>query len=78
MACIVSVGNQLESKLKILETQRIKNMPILKLSYTGRQWLMAARINPAHQLVLTPSDTMLRYEYSTPQAQRLRQVIIQE
>ena len=75
MAYTVSIGDQLVSQrlLKIdLHDVKVKSkitkMPIVKLSYTGRQWLMEAMKNPAHQLTLIPNDVMLMYvEPRTPQ-----------
>ena len=74
MAYTVSIGDQLVSQQQLLEIDRqyVKNtvMPIIKLSNAGRQWLMAAMKNPAHQLLLIPNDVMLMHgEPHTPHYQ---------
>ena len=78
MAYTVSIGEQLVSQwLLEINRQYVKNteMPIIKLSNAGRQWLISAMKNPAHPLMLIPNDVMLMHgETRTPhyQVQRLQ------
>ena len=84
MAYTVSIGEQLVSQRLLLEIDRqhVKNteMPIyIKLSNAGRQWLMEAMKNPAHPLMLIPTDVMLMHgETHTPhyQVQHLQYKVI--